>query len=353
MAPTGSSVRLVLSSLFFGIGWFALSFTFPLQAVRFGFNYSFTGLVGLIGSLPFVIAATIYLRSTDRMIATGIRAPPLILFTLSIVFQFLDRANFIPLVVVSSVAQAFWWVSIEVSLGSMEASGSAEKYSAAWGVPNAAVPLVAGYIIQYTGFRYMYLAGTAAFLVSFLTLPRPAHVPPGRSKSNPKARYIVPLAFAGLASGFLYYVFVPYLRLSHFSYGTIGLLVGIYGISSATGYVALVFVRGSSERAYAALSSALVSSVSVLFATRDVFAILLALIITGFGASFAMSKILAYISERTTPRLGVFYYETFFGIGFVTGAFGMGSMLQFAGILPVVLSLLSPLIYVVLLFALS
>ncbi|WP_075057723.1 hypothetical protein [Thermogymnomonas acidicola] len=56
------------------------------------------------------------------------------------------------------------------------------------------------------------------------------------------------------------------------------------------------------------------SSVSVLFATRDVFAILLALIITGFGASFAMSKILAYISERTTPRLGVFYYETFFGI---------------------------------------
>ncbi|WP_393970786.1 hypothetical protein OXIME_001019 [Oxyplasma meridianum] len=350
MKPTpviNNSHKLLVSSAMFASGWFGLSFSFPLLATSLHYGYSFTGFLGFMGSFPFPVIAFIYLKSNRAMLRYGRIIPYFILAFLSALFVIYSKSEFIEIIILADIAQGFWWISMEIALNLITGSNNAEKYSIGWGIPNAVIPIASGFIIQFLGFDALFIVATAFFLLGLLFIPSVQMEKTPEKFNKVKMRFVIPLLFAGVTAGFLYYVFVPVLRNENMSYGIIGALVSVYSISSAAGYIILNFLRNLRIRSYSILSSVFLLSAFFIIYTRNIFFLALILIMVGIGASISMSKILSYISSTSSPRLGVFYYETFFGIGFTLGSFILGTIYEYAGPEYVSILFLFPLAYMV------
>ncbi|MCL5802308.1 MAG: MFS transporter [Thermoplasmataceae archaeon] len=350
MKPTpilNDSHRLLFSSAMFASGWFGLSFSFPLLATSFHYGYSFTGFLGLMGSAPFPVISFVYLRANSTMLRYGRFIPFFILAILSALFILYSRSGFIEIIVLADISQGFWWISMEISLNLISGKNNAEKYSVGWGIPNAIIPIVSGFIIQYLGFDALFVVATAFFLLGLFFIPSVQVEKLPERYSGVKKRFVIPLMFAGIVAGFLYYVFVPILRNEGISYSIIGSLVSVYAVSSAAGYIILNFIRNLKIQSYSIISSLFLLSAFFIIYTRSPVFLVLILVMVGIGASIAMSKILSYISQTSSPRIGVFYYETFFGIGFTIGSFALGTLYQYTGPEYVSALFLFPVIYIV------
>lgn len=347
LRPSGIGIptRLFVSSLFFGTGWFSLSFTFPLLAQDIGFSYVIIGLLGFTASLPFPIVAYIYLRSGYRMLRYGTLIPLISLTAISAIFYFLYRPYFIPLTIIASVIQAPWWIATEIAIGSFSGQRNAEKYSAGWGIPNAVAPVIMGTILQLSGYDLVFLISMMAFVIAILFSPRPGKVTEFLGKKPIKTVYLLSLFFAGLFSGFIYFVMEPVMRIHGFSYVTIGAIASLYGFIAAIGYVILNYTREYRISSYSAISSFLIFPTAIIGLYLNLYTILIAVIFAGFGVAISMSKILAYISASSNVKRGVFFYETFFGTGFMCGSLLQDVLFQFYGALTIFVLFIIPLIY--------
>jgi MFS family permease len=342
---TGDSARLIASSFAFGTGWLGLSFTFPLIAERLGFSYSFIGIIGLASSLPFPVVAYIYRRAGSRLMRAGVSVPLAILLAMSVALLFGYRSYFLPIAIIASFFQAPWWISSEIALGSLQGSRNAEKYSIAWGIPNATSPAIMGVIIDLYGFKYVFLIAAAAFAISMVTTPRMKYKEETASRESPRLSYIFPLFYAGIFSGFLYFVVEPLLKANGFPYYIIGGVTATYGAVVAVGFVVLNFVPDLKIWQYGAISSLLLFP-ALFLAFKVTLPILVAVsAISGLGVSISMSKILAYISNTSDTKTGVFYYESTFGFGFIVGSLGEDVLYQYYGIWTIIPLFLMPLAY--------
>lgn len=325
------SNRLFLNSTLFSSGWFTLSFIFPLLLLREGYSYETIGILGMATSVPFPVIAGIYLYSSRRMIRFGIIMPALFLAVMSFSLIFFYSRFLLFLAIISGIIQAPWWISTEINLNSLESNRNAEKYSIGWGLPNAAIPIIMGFLLEFSHV-YVLLLITAVFF-SLATLFSPPNGAKTRiiRKSRVELRFSLALLFTGMFSGFLYYLLEPLMRDSGFSYGLIGIIIAIYGISSAVSYISLHYMPDLKLRSYSIISAILVAPAGLLGFYFQVPAIVLVVVLGGLGVALSMSKILSYLITLYPPRKGVFFYETFFGLGFIVGSYGIDTSLEYLG----------------------
>lgn len=339
------SSKLFISSLFFGTGWFSLSFTFPLLAQDIGYSYTVIGALGFIAALPFPIVAYIYTRSGYRMLRYGSVIPLIMLAILSVFFYFYYNQYFITLTVISCIIQAPWWIATEISIGSFAGRRNAEKYSAGWGIPNAIAPLIMGALIQISGYEFIFIISLFAFVVAVLFTPKPGKLLEKVGQKPIRGSFLLSLYFAGLFSGFIYFVLEPLLKVNSFSYVMIGTVASIYGIVAAIGYVILNYVGEHRISTYSSLASLLIFPTALIGIEVNLFTVITAVVLAGFGVSISMSKVLSYISNSSNIKRGVFFYETLFGVGFMSGSFLQGTLLEFYGKITIFVLFLAPLIY--------
>ena len=337
--------KLFISSLFFGTGWFSLSFTFPLLAQEIGYSYVVIGILGFVAALPFPIVAYIYTRSGYRMLRYGTLVPLISLSILSAIFYFLYRPYFITLTVVSCIIQSPWWIATEISLGSFSGQKNAEKYSAGWGIPNAIAPIFMGVILEVTGYELVFIISLAAFVIAAIFSPKPGRFKETSGKTSVSSWYLLSLFFAGLFSGFVYFVMEPLLKAHGFTYVTIGALASLYGLIAAIGYILLNYTREHRIATYSSISALMIFPTSLIGLSINIYTVLVAVIFAGFGVSISMSKVLSYISNSSNIKRGVFLYETFFGIGFMFGSLLQDVLFQYFGKVTIFLLFLLPLIY--------
>ena len=339
--------KMVFSSALFALGWFSLSFSFPLLAIHYDFDYTMTGFLGFLVAYPFVVAALIDMYSSDRVMSMQIVIIPFLLSILAIIFIFQSKGFIVILIAITDLMEAFYWVSMEMLLGSGGENLEAEKYSTAWGVPSAIMPLAAGIIIQSFGFRVL-------FFTSFIFMAAASFFRPKYEASIKETagngfdlRFIVPMIFNGIAAGFVSYVLVPILRIQGVSYVLIGLAVTILGVSSAAGFVLMNFTGKRSIYTTSSISCLLLALPLFVGFTGDLLPIMAILVGTGIGSSIAFSKILAYISERSSAKKGVLIYEGFFALGFILGSLALGSAFQAFGKVAVIIAFAVPVAYAV------
>lgn len=347
IATQGNSFRLLASSVMFSVGLFSLTFSFPLLATSYDYSYSFIGFLGVVLAIPFIIIAGIYTRLDFKYLRPGTIFSYAGSMVIATILLLRNERIFIYIYVISSIVQAFWWITSEISLGLLKGRGNAEKYTAGWGVPNAVVPIIAGYIVQYFGFDVVFIVAAVSFMLGLFFIPRYEFKPVNVRFSHIKIRYILSLFFAGISMGFIFFVIVPVLKYYGVSYSVIGIIVGTFGASSAAGYVVMNFMRDRGVKLYAVVSSLLVFP-TFLFGIVHHVALVVPLMITmGLGTSVAMSKILAYVSSSASVRLGVFYYETVFGAGAMLGSFGGGILFQYLGGVSIIMLFVLPVVYAV------
>lgn len=348
-----NTTKMVFSSALFALGWFSLSFSFPLLAVHYNFSYSLTGFLGFLVAYPFVIAAVIDIYLKDRALNLQIILIPFIVSIFAIIFIFQSQGIIVILIAVVDLLEAFYWVSMEMLLGSGGENLEAEKYSTAWGVPSAVIPLVAGFVIQTLGFRILFFISFVFLISGSFFRPKYQSVARKDGITSFDYRFIIPMIFNGIAAGFVSYVLVPILRIHGASYIIIGLAVTIFGISAAVGFVVMNFTGKRSIFAVSSLSSLLLGFPIISGFTGNLLLVILMLVGTGIGSSIAFSKILAYISERSSARIGVLTYETFFSVGFAMGSFFLGTAFQEFGSLAIIVAFVVPLLYSIYMLTIS
>ncbi len=348
-----NSFRLLASSIMFSIGLFSLVFSFPILATSYGYSYSFIGFLGFLLALPFIAVAGIYTKLDYKYLRPGTVFSYAGSAAISLALIFRTELIFLFIYIVSSVVQAFWWITSEISLALVQGEGNAEKYSAGWGVPNAVVPVVAGIILQYLGFDFLFVAAAISFAIGLFFIPRYDFKPVNAVFSHIRLRYVYSLLFSGISMGFVFFVIVPVLKYYGEQDYIIGVIVGIFGASSAVGYVLMNFVRNKTVKFYAVLSAVLVLPTFLFGISHSVYLVSALMVSLGLGTSVAMSKILAYVSESASVRLGVFYYETVFGIGTVIGSLGGGLLFQYYGGISIIAIFSLPIVYIVALLAID
>lgn len=341
-----TSLRLMISSITFSVGMFSLAFSFPLLATLYNFSYSFIGFLGVVLSIPFIVVAAAYTRLDFKYIRPGTIFSFAGYIVISILLLFSNSQIFIYLYIGASFVQAFWWITSEISLSLLQGEGNAEKYSAGWGVPNAIVPIAAGIIVQYLNFDALFIMAAVSFFLGLFFIPKYDFKPAKPRFSSVKLRYMMSLMFAGISMGFIFFVIVPVLKYYSISYSIIGIIVGIFGASSAVGYILLNFIKDRSVKFYAVLSSILVFPTFLFGFDHHILLVSILMVSMGLGTSVSMSKILAYVSSSSSARLGVFYYEAVFGIGAIIGSFGGGVLFQYFGSSSIVMLFTLPIFYI-------
>ncbi len=331
----------------FSIGLFSLVFSFPLLATSYGYSYFFIGFLGFVLALPFIAVAALYTRLEYKYLRPGTIFSYAGSSAMALALIFRTQYIFIFIYIVSSLVQAFWWITSEISLALVQGEGNAEKYSAGWGVPNAVVPMVAGVVLQYLGFDILFVAAAISFALGLFFIPKYEFKPVNVVFSHIKLRYVLSLLFSGISMGFVFFVIVPVLKYYSIPVSVIGVIVGLFGASSAAGYVLMNFVKNKTVRFYSILSSALVFPTFLFGLSHSVYLVSALMVSMGLGTSVAMSKILAYVSESASVRIGVFYYETIFGIGTMVGSLGGGVLFQYFGGNSIVILFVLPIIYIV------
>ncbi len=342
-----TSFRLLFSSIMFSIGLFSLSFSFPLLAALYKYSYSFIGFLGVVLAIPFIVVAGIYTKLDSKYIRPGTVFSFAGYIIIAILLIFRTPHVFIYIYVAASVIQAFWWITSEISLSLLQGEGNAEKYSAGWGVPNAVVPIVSGVIVQYLSFNTLFIMAAVSFAIGLFFIPKYDFKPIKTRFSTVRLRYVFSLMFAGISMGFIFFVIVPVLKYYSISYSIIGIIVGIFGASSAVGYIIMNFVKDRSVKFYSILSSILVIPTFLFGINHNVVLVSVLMVSMGLGTSVGMSKILAYVSSSSSARLGVFYYETVFGIGAIIGSFGGGALFQYFGGTSIIMLFTLPIFYII------
>lgn len=348
-----NSIRLLTSSILFSIGLFSLVFSFPLLATSYGYSYSFIGLLGFILAIPFIAIAWVYTRLDYKYLRPGTIFSYAGSAAIAIVLLFRTEYIFVYIFIISSFVQAFWWITSEISLALFQGESNAEKYSAGWGVPNAVVPIVAGIILQYLGFNVIFIMAAVSFSIGLLFIPRYDFRPVRAVFSHVKVRYVSALLFSGISMGFVFFVIVPVLKHYSIPDYVIGIIVGIFGASSASGYILMNFIKNRSIKFYSILSSCLVFPTFLFGISHSVFLVGGLMVTLGLGTAVAMSKVLAYVSESASVRIGVFYYEGFFGVGTMIGSLGGGLLFQYYGGISIIFLFVLPVIYVLALLILD
>ncbi|MDS0257312.1 hypothetical protein ApAK_06460 [Thermoplasmatales archaeon AK] len=337
------------ASFGFSFAWFTISFSFPLLAVRLGYPYIVVGFLGFLGSLAFPIVASIYLKAKRMALQLGSTLPNLALAALALVLYFKGYEVFLPVAIAAALVQAFWWISTEISLPLLDTSMGPERYSAGWGIPNAIAPLIAGFIIEYYGFRPLFIISAVIFIVAVFFNPRVVKLDKLSFDGKISVIYALSIFFAGLFSGFIYFVLEPILKLAGISYGEVGILVSIYGIVAAVGYIALNYVHNYSIRSFSIASSILIFPTFFLGFSISLYFLLPVIVLAGLGVSISMTKVLTYLTANTSPRKAIFAYETTFGAGFMAGSLGVSALVQYFGIISLSAVFILPLGYSLLL----
>ncbi len=337
--------NLILSSFFFSAGWFSLAFSIPLLGVRYGFNSSEIGSLGVLLASPFIMFSYLLRHSTSDRMLGALRYPPIVMALTSLLLIPLSTLLFLLAIAITNVMQGLYWITIEIYLGSADLDRGAEKYSVSWGIPNFMMPLIMGFVILYLGFTAVFIFAAIACFLSFLISPT-VHF--GRIIERPNRldlRYISPIFFVGLSSGFIYYVLVPYLKEIGIPYGDIGMVAAIPGLILALGFILLVRFSPKSGKRVVVFTSILLSAPILLVAANDIIAIALVSVLVGIGSSIGFSKILSYITLSSDQSYGVFYFESLFGGGFIAGSLVGGILYGLIGFLSCLAIFLFPLAY--------
>lgn len=315
------NITVPASSGFYAMGWFALAFTFPILSVYLGYGYVVTGILGSIIGLPFAIVSFLLRRSDLKRILAVVRFCTIAMVPVTLVFAVLYGSLFFPLLIISDFVTGTFWIGMEIYIGYAGMEGLAERYSSAWGIPNLISPILAGFLLSYLGFSYLFVFSFMFFLIAALFIPagnaRQRDFSAGTLASP---LMVLPLLFVGISSGFLYYVIVPFLKLLSYRAYDIGIIVSIPPLVSAVTFIAMNRLKSSNWQAYAIASSLLLSVPLFLAFSSSLEAIIILSSISAVGSSIAFSKLLAYISATSSPGTGVFYYEALFGTGFTVGS---------------------------------
>ncbi len=323
--PSGN--RLIASTFFFAIGWFTISFTFPLEARAFGFNANEIGFFGFAVSLPFPLVAFLYLRTKVTHTRGILIVNGILISVLSLMFMIEQKSLFIWLLVATGFLQSIFWITAEISMTSIRDDRIAERYTAAWGVPNFISPFVAGYLLQIHQFKLAAaLSGALLFISVLFVQDIKIERHPGNGTSF-RPLYIFPLFSAGMTFGFFAYVLLPLLKGSSYSYQTLGIFGSAIGGSMAITTVILSFVRYSKIVSLSMIASVLMALPGLIAISINPLLILLVLIGAGVGIAIAFSKILSYAIRTEKPVQGIFYYELFLALGYSAGS-GVGGMIS-------------------------
>lgn len=338
------------SSALFSMGFFTISFTFPLLAEHLSYGPSFIGLLGIFIGIPFALFA-LFMKNKDLSVLWKVvKYATLVMLPASLFFVVVNASTLIPLILLADLAAAAFFVAAEMGIGRSSTDRLAERYSAAWGIPNLIAPLVAGYILQISNFVWVYAIALGFFVVAVLFVPRAdeqevdsisvrgAHV---------SLMVVMPLLFAGISAGFFYYVFIPYLRALGTQYFIIGIVGSVPAVSSALGFLALERVKSRSWTLFALTSAILLCLPLLLYITHGFIISAAVFALSGVGSAIAFSKLLAYISKSSSSSQGVFYYEGLFGVGFIVGSLLGGFLFQYYGFLAIIVVFVPSLIYVV------
>lgn len=345
-----NSILLPLSSALFAMGFFSLSFSFPLVAEHLQYSAGLIGLLGLFSGLPFPLVALFTIRMGSTSLLRVIRFTILIMVPASLLFLVLNNWTFIPLLICADMITAAYFVAVEMKIGRSSTKNLAERYSVAWGIPNLIAPIIAGFVLQSYGFNFLFLVASSFFIATVVFTPRideSDHEQHEARKIRSSFLLVMPMLFGGIAAGFFFYVMIPHLRDIGISYFVIGVIGSVPPLFSALVFLVLNKVQSQSWNTYAAVSAALLAFPVVLFFNHDLLVLVLVFALTGSGSAIAFSKILAYLSKTSSSSQGVFYYETFFGIGYIAGSITGGFLFQVIGFVAVIPIFVPALIYAV------
>lgn len=341
-------VIVTLSSAFFSMGFFALTFSFPLFADKLHYNAGFIGFLGIFAGIPFPVFAYLMTRFSGKTLLSSLKVSMIIMIPTVIVFILFSGNLFIPLVITADLAGAAFYVSIELGIGNTDSSNLAERYSAAWGIPNLISPAIAGTVLEDLGYRDLFILSLVFFLISIIFIPMRGLELRHRSDS-PKSSFsiylIMPMLFGGLSAGFFFYVMIPYLRTSGLSYILIGIIGAVPPFFSAIAFIVLNRIRSENWKIYATVSALLLSTPLALYFSQSLVTVGIVFAFGGFGSAIAFSKGLSYISRGAAPSVGIFYYETLFGIGFILGSLFGGLIFNYFRFVAVIAIFLPSLIY--------
>ena len=342
-------------SALFSMGFFALTFSFPLYADHLHYNSGFIGFLGIFVGIPFIVFAYILLRKTGRQLLITLRLSILLMVPVSLMFLFVSDYIFVLLVVSADILGALFYVSVELGIGSTDADNLAERYSTAWGIPNLIAPLIAGAVLQFSGFVPLFFITVIFFAATVAFLPVGgigARNPETRRKSGISLALVLPMLFGGLSPGFLFYVITPYLRTLLTPYVIIGVIGSIPAFFSAMSFIVLSRIKSEEWQKYSIISALLLGVPILVFAFHSLVMIAILFAFAGIGAAVAFSKILSYISRSSSSSYGVLYYESLFGIGFIAGSISGGYIFEYFGFLSALIIFSPALIYAVAMIAL-
>ncbi len=164
-------VIVSLSSAFFSMGFFALTFSFPLFADKLHYNAGFIGFLGIFAGIPFPVFAYLMTRIGGKTLLSSLKISMIIMIPIVIIFIFFSENFFIPLVIISDLAGAAFYVSIELGIGNTDSPNLAERYSVAWGIPNLVSPAIAGAVLEDLGYRDLFILSLVFFLLSMIFIP--------------------------------------------------------------------------------------------------------------------------------------------------------------------------------------
>ncbi len=345
-----SQRKMIVSSFLFGMGWFTVSFAFPLEADAYHLGKLIIGLLGLGVSLPFPVIAYVYLRAGDRFLLPLLLFSQIVIAVLTFVFVVNSAMLFIILVTVTGFFQGVYWVSMEVSIGSVPGDRSAERYSAAWGIPSFISPVIAGYLLAYLDFRTIAILSAIILVASVPFIQRYRIQISEHAAGKVEIYNVVPLFFAGIVIGFFTYVLIPMLRVSGFRYTTLGIIGSLLGASMALGFFVFSILKSDNIRKLNLLSAVLMATPMVIVFSRNPLLIGTVASLGGFGVAVAFSKVLSYIFRTADPVRGTFYYELFIAIGFGTGSTIGGFLATLYGYYSALIIFVFPVVYLIYLF---
>ncbi len=321
-----STKVLSLAAVLFSMAWFWLSFTFPLVLTQMKYDYLEIGAIGTLTSFPFILLSFLFIKSKKKHLNMAMRIPFLILAATSIVLilGFGSGWVYIIIVAITGFFQSMWWIAMEIETGLLGEEGLAEKYSAAWGIPTGIFPIFAGYLIQITGFRSVYILVLIVSILGFIIQPQDNRERRVYRNSKLNFTMILPMVFAGMDMGFITFVIVPVIRNLHYSYVLIGFLLSVYWIAFSAGSFLGNIIHVKNQLIFSIVSGLLAATPIVLLAGLNNYILIFILGLGGLGTSLGFSKVLSYISKTESPRIGVFYYESLFSLGYILATISGG-----------------------------
>ncbi len=338
-----------IASGLFSMGFFSLSFSFPLLADRLHYSTGEIGLLGIATGTPFPIITLLMVKFDSIKIFRVLRFSILFMVPVSILFIFFASKALVPLIASADILAAAYFISAEMGIGVSDTDNLAEHYSAAWGIPNLIAPAIAGFVLQSYSFEALYIMTVAFFILTIVFIPRHEESVRSENRRNGKASMllVLPMLFGGMSAGFFYYVIIPYLKISGLTYIVVGIVGSIPPLVSALVFLLLGRIRSQVWIRYSIVSALLLSAPLLLFLSHQIISLSILFALTGSGSAIAFSKILSYISRTTSATKGIFYYETLFGIGFITGSISGGFLFQYIGYMSGIVIYTPALIYAI------